>query len=126
MKHIIISLSIIVGIFLVFLWGGTIISVSLSEISDLMDQCENYIDQNDWDKAEDSAMSALYQWDDMQPVLCFLSKGEELDSINRSFAKATECLINKSELWFKVINAELIMEIEELASQESLGLETIA
>ncbi len=125
MKYILISL---VALSLLSIWvflGFDFIEFELSEISMLMDECENCIDSENWEEGHGYAMEANDRWESISPTLSVVCRLAEIEEISLCFSRVSECMFARNTENFKLTNAELLERLEQFTERERLVVENI-
>ncbi len=125
MKYITIPLAILLLIVLIGALNTQITDSRISDMVDMLDLCETYVDAGDWDTAEQFAMQAMSRWDSAQFYLSVIARHSELDEVDATVDRTIESFRCRDYTLFKTENTVLIGMLEHIAEMEELDLKNI-
>lgn len=95
---------------------------SLTELADLFDRGEWFVDAGEWESAEENIWEALTIWDQYRPALSLLMREHELDEGSLIVSRAAEAVRIRDREQFKLENAALQYWLLHKAEGERLSI----
>ena len=125
MKALYIPLALLTIILLSSVTASFYISQHANEWSAILEQCEDYLHEEQWERAQDRLSAAHEDWKQHNAVLHMILEHQDLDEAERLFSGAFAACRERDSVELRILLRQLRTQLHFLAETQKADLKNI-
>lgn len=125
MRSLWISCAVLLGLFFLLQWNQHYLKEFISPLQDKLTQAEEYVEQDDWETAEQLTQEVHERWEEKQFYLHVTLRHADIDEVFILLEQAISYLEHKKTGEYAAMNKALIGQLGLLVEMEALTLQNI-
>ncbi len=125
MKALYIPVALLTIILFSSVWASSYIRQCTGEWIDLLEQCEDFLHEEQWERTQERLLAAHTSWNRHATVLHMILEHQDLDEAERFFSGAFAACRERSSTELRILLRQLTTQLNLLSETQEANLKNV-